>query len=158
MTGHPLGSPLRHSRQVYPIEFSADGSRALTASEDHTARVWDVLTAESIGPPMRHQDVIRDAHFSPDGAWVLTASQDGTARVWPMLSAAPAEASRLASLAEAVAGYRVNEGRAIVPLNDRAGKVAALRTELSASLGQPRSDTERLARRILLPTMPAAAP
>ena len=35
--------------------FSPDGRRILTASADHTTRVWNVDTGSQIGPSMVHE-------------------------------------------------------------------------------------------------------
>jgi WD40 repeat protein len=56
----------------------------VTASDDHTARVWDAQTGQPLSPPLQHQFDVKSASFSPDGKWVVTASWDNTARVWDM--------------------------------------------------------------------------
>jgi WD40 repeat protein len=81
-TGKPLGTPLRHDGQVLHAEFSSDGSRVVTASQDGTARVWDAATGEPVTPPLPHGAYAVCASFSPDGRRVVTVSQGGTARVW----------------------------------------------------------------------------
>ena len=63
-------------------QFSPDGSRIVTASDDHTARVWDAASGKPLGEPMRHEDDVKSAQFSPDGSRIVTASDDKTARVW----------------------------------------------------------------------------
>ncbi|MDQ6626272.1 MAG: hypothetical protein M3Y69_09090 [Verrucomicrobiota bacterium] len=41
--GEPLGPPFRHnSGRVNSVAFNTDGTRILSASNDHTARVWEV--------------------------------------------------------------------------------------------------------------------
>jgi WD40 repeat protein len=73
---------MRHEDVVYSAQFSPDGQRVVTASQDNTARVWDAATGKPLGEPMRHQGAVYSAQFSPDGRRVVTASQDNTARVW----------------------------------------------------------------------------
>jgi hypothetical protein len=41
-TGVALGPPLRHEEPVLSAAFSPDGTRVVTASYDHTARLWNV--------------------------------------------------------------------------------------------------------------------
>jgi WD40 repeat protein len=60
--------------------FSPDGSRILTASDDHTARLWDV--GKWLATLEGHTGSVRRAVFSPDDSRILTASDDNTARLW----------------------------------------------------------------------------
>jgi WD40 repeat protein len=83
----PLWLP--HQGKVLDAAFSPDGARIVTASEDHTARVWDAITGRPVTPPLRHQEKVVGAAFSPDGARVVTASWDGTARVWDATTGQP---------------------------------------------------------------------
>ena len=71
-----------HSGPVYSVGYSPDGTRIVTASADHTARIWDVSTGRQIGVLNGHTDWVLFAAYSPDGTHIVTASQDHTARVW----------------------------------------------------------------------------
>lgn len=74
---------LDHQRGVISATYDASGRRVLTASSDHTARVWNAVTGAWITPLLMHGDSVRHAAFSPDdGHRVLTASLDGSARIW----------------------------------------------------------------------------
>jgi WD40 repeat protein len=42
-TGRPLSPPLQHQGTVWSAAFNPDGTRVVTASMDHTARVWNLL-------------------------------------------------------------------------------------------------------------------
>jgi WD40 repeat protein len=53
-----------------------------TASDDHTARVWDAANGEAVTPPLAHRGVVWAVAWSSDGTRVATASEDRTARVW----------------------------------------------------------------------------
>ena len=70
---------------VQYASFSPDGRYLVTASNDHTARVWEVATGEAVTPSLRHNFLVTSAFFSPDGHRVVTASGDGTARVWEIV-------------------------------------------------------------------------
>ena len=86
-----------HRAPVRSAEFSADGKRIVTASEDNTARVWN---ADGTGEPLvlkGHDDPVRSATFSPDGSRVLTASQDHTVRIWRVSIPALLESLRSAT-------------------------------------------------------------
>jgi WD40 repeat protein len=71
-----------HEGPVVSATFSPDGRRIVTASADHTARVWDVETSKALTVLAGHKDGVLSAAFSPDGRRVLTASNDETARLW----------------------------------------------------------------------------
>jgi WD40 repeat protein len=96
---------MKHRDGVNYADFSPDGQRVVTASQDSTARIWDAATGQPIGEALKHQDAVSSAHFSPDGQRVLTASKDKTAQLWdvPTISGKDTGESvrLLAELAEA---------------------------------------------------------
>jgi dipeptidyl aminopeptidase/acylaminoacyl peptidase len=125
----PLTDSMRHDEWVNSAQFSPDGQRVVTASEDTTARLWDAATGKQIGEPMKHEDKVTSAQFSPDGQRVATTvsrpsvlsaqfSQDGqweattvsgqTARLWDVPIATGKDTREdillLAELAEATGG------------------------------------------------------
>ena len=70
-----------HVPTINRVAASPDGIHIVTASVDHTARIWELhgdLSAELKG----HGDSVFSATFSPDGRRIVTASADRTARVW----------------------------------------------------------------------------
>jgi dipeptidyl aminopeptidase/acylaminoacyl peptidase len=80
---------------VYSAQFSPDGQRLVTTSENTGARLWDVANGKAIGEPMKHdKSVLKEAEvysaqFSPDGQRLVTASSDTTARLWDAVSGKP---------------------------------------------------------------------
>ncbi len=54
--------------------FSPDGSRIATASDDATARIWDVATGKQIAV-LQHKASVLTVAFSPDGSRVVTGSK-----------------------------------------------------------------------------------
>jgi WD40 repeat protein/Flp pilus assembly protein TadD len=80
---------LRHSSNVLSAHFSPDGKRIVTASSDHTARVWDAQSGQPLTEPLKHDAKVLSAQFSPDGKRIVTASWDNTARAWDAQSGRP---------------------------------------------------------------------
>jgi WD40 repeat protein/serine/threonine protein kinase len=76
-----------HLKPVVDVSFSPDGGRVLTASLDHTARVWDAAEGTLLRTLAGHSNGVTSASWSPDGRRIVTASVDGTAAVWDALSA-----------------------------------------------------------------------
>jgi len=74
--------PLRHDHAVRFAGFSPDGLRIVTASHDHTARIWDAASGEPLCV-LRHDRRVIYAKFSADGRRVLTMD-DATTRIWDL--------------------------------------------------------------------------
>src|SRR5262249_9500803 len=72
---------VHHEGGVRSARFSTDGTRMITASDDHTARIWDARTGAQIAV-LHHDDTVIKARLSPDGRTALTASFDGSAALW----------------------------------------------------------------------------
>jgi WD40 repeat protein len=80
-----------HTGGVFTASFSPDGRRVVTASDDRTARVWDLSGPSPAAAVLGgHADQVGVAAFSPDGRRVVTASDDRTARVWDLSGPRPA--------------------------------------------------------------------
>lgn len=72
-----------HTGLVNTAVFNTDGDRVLTASDDGTARLWDIADGKkSLRTFSGHQDTVNSAVFNAAGDRVLTASDDGTTRLW----------------------------------------------------------------------------
>ncbi|MGE5340991.1 MAG: NACHT domain-containing protein [Candidatus Omnitrophota bacterium] len=78
-----FGSPnLKHSGAVRACAFSPDGTTVLSASDDHTLKLWDSGTGREIHTLTGHKDIVWGCAFSPDGRTVLSASSDRTLKLW----------------------------------------------------------------------------
>ena len=62
-----------HRDALTSVTFSPDGRRLLTASFDHDALIWGVVTGERVKSLVGRVAVVRGAAFSADGRWVATA-------------------------------------------------------------------------------------
>ena len=70
-----------HQGLVFSLRFSHDGARLLSASQDRTARVWQVADGSASTLLLGHDGEVHEAAWDGDErAW--TASNDGTLRQW----------------------------------------------------------------------------
>src|ERR1700757_3632488 len=81
----PLLASFAHQDQVHEATFSFDGTRVLTASAEHSAKLWEAASGKLLAS-FGHQGIVYHAAFSPDGARVLTASWDKTVKLWEAAS------------------------------------------------------------------------
>ncbi|MDB4958080.1 MAG: protein kinase [Myxococcales bacterium] len=98
--GKLVVAPIHHDRStsIDVAELSPDGTRVLTAGDDHVARVWELpdLVAEQGTPPAQlvwtlggHADKLVAAAFSSDGLRIATAGFDNRATVWDATTGEP---------------------------------------------------------------------
>jgi len=71
-----------HSGGVNSVAFSPDGTKVLTGSDDHTAKLWNASTGALIRTFAEHTDRVTSVAFYPDGAMLLTGSSDHTVKLW----------------------------------------------------------------------------
>lgn len=81
--------PIGHTMRVNTAVFSPDGKKIVTASYDHTAKIWDASSGLLLGNLDKHTAIVNMAQFSPacpsdpaGGKYIVTASADSTARIW----------------------------------------------------------------------------
>jgi WD40 repeat protein len=74
------------SCSIQSAVFSPDGTRIVTASSEHTARIWDSAGANQLLVLTGHDAPVCSAAYAPHGKHIVTAAEDGTARVWDAAS------------------------------------------------------------------------
>lgn len=73
---------MKHEGEVLWVEYSPDGSRLVSASQDGTARLWDAKTGGLVRTLSCHTGPVAMARFSKDGQQVVTVGADGKACVY----------------------------------------------------------------------------
>ncbi|ONI88740.1 hypothetical protein ALI22I_17250 [Saccharothrix sp. ALI-22-I] len=81
--GQPLGLT-GHTDIVTAVAVTPDGSRAVTGSQDATARVWDLATGRELHILTGHAAPVGAVAVTSDSSRVITGSDDGTAWVWDL--------------------------------------------------------------------------
>ncbi len=74
---------LLHPSEVKSAEFSPNGQRILTTTEDGRVKLWNRYGKEII-TLKGHQNRIWKSQFSPDSQKIVTASFDRTAKLWDL--------------------------------------------------------------------------
>jgi hypothetical protein len=88
----PPGGPLLrtltgHSRGVMAVAVTPDGRRAVSASSDHTLKVWDLRErGEELRTLTGHSRGVMAVAVTPDGRRAVSASDDHTLKVWDLES------------------------------------------------------------------------
>ncbi len=96
-----------HERRILAARFAPAGDLAVTASQDGTARLWD-LDGREVTALRGHEGAVADASFSGDGSLVLTRGADRAVRVWSRAGEALARLAHDTDVTEArFAGARV---------------------------------------------------
>lgn len=73
---------LWHKDIVNSAQYSPNGEKIITASDDSTAIVWNPKTGEDLFILKGHKGHVNYAQFSSDGEKIVTVSDDGTIIVW----------------------------------------------------------------------------
>jgi GTPase SAR1 family protein len=66
------------------VAVTPDGTRAVSASDDRTLRVWDMATGKALASLEGHTIWVLGVAVTPDGARAVSTSADETLRVWDL--------------------------------------------------------------------------
>ncbi|MCI0465077.1 MAG: protein kinase [Gemmataceae bacterium] len=111
-----------HDDNVVHAEFDVAGRRAVTVSDDSTARVWDVATGKLLAT-LTHTQAVRHATFNPAGSLVVTASADGTARIWEAATGRPLTPPLRHAAEVKHAAFHPNGAQVVTASADRTARV-----------------------------------
>lgn len=73
-----------HTASVLGVALSRDGRRAVSASDDHTLKVWEVESGRKLRTLEGHMAAVRGVALSGDGRLAVSASGDKTLKVWDL--------------------------------------------------------------------------
>jgi WD40 repeat protein len=65
-----------------------DGARALSGSDDHALKLWDLQTGAELGTLNGHALSVTAVAVTPDGAWALSGSDDHALKLWDLQTGA----------------------------------------------------------------------
>jgi WD40 repeat protein len=87
-TGHEVGTPGGHDREIRGLAFSRYRRHLASASVDGTVKLWDATrlgekqVARRIIRARSGQFALNTAAFSPDGRRLVTGGEENTVKVW----------------------------------------------------------------------------
>jgi WD40 repeat protein len=73
-----------HSGTIHGLAISRDGRRALSGSDDGTARLWDLEAGRELKVLQGHSQAVHGVALSPNGKWALTGGADHSVRLWDL--------------------------------------------------------------------------
>jgi guanine nucleotide-binding protein subunit beta-2-like 1 protein len=83
--GYPKRILHGHNHFVSDIVISSDGQFALSASWDHTLRLWDLNTGQTTRRFVGHSSDVLSVSFSADNRQIVSGSRDKTIKLWNTL-------------------------------------------------------------------------
>ena len=67
---------------VNSVAFSRDGKLIVSASRDHTLRLWDAGTGNPVGQPLQSDSAVCSVAFSPIDQRIVSGGLDGSLSLW----------------------------------------------------------------------------
>jgi len=81
-TKRQYGSLLGHEDDVTALAFSSDGRFAFTASDDRTARLWELPSCRCLRTFTTPKQTIDAVYFDPNKIFALSVTPGGVMRLW----------------------------------------------------------------------------
>jgi len=138
-SGEPIDT-VADDGPILEAAFSRDGRRLATGSASGSVRVWDARTGQPHTAPLGRGTVIETLRFSSDGQRLLDVSDVGMIRVWEVPTGEAADVPVLASMIEALTGYRFNQLGALSRVTKRLERLveerASVHDRSSASMAE----------------------
>jgi len=78
-----------HSGHVRAVAFTPDGKRLVSAGEDETVRIWDLVTGRCTTSLDEHPDPLWCLAVSADGNEAVSGDVDGVLMLWDMAAGKP---------------------------------------------------------------------
>jgi WD40 repeat protein len=105
------------------------------ASDDRTARLWDVATGVRLGPLLVHSGPVLAA-FQPKSQRIVTLAEDGPLRLWDVPPAVVGEPQAIKDWVEALTGKELTENGILREMDAEA--LQGLRETVRAHRSGPR--------------------
>ncbi|CAO3647559.1 unnamed protein product [Mucor hiemalis] len=83
--GVPRKALVGHNHIVQDLAISSDGQFALSASWDHTLRLWDLSTGKTTRRFVGHSKDVLSVAFSADNRQIVSGARDKTIKLWNTL-------------------------------------------------------------------------
>jgi WD40 repeat protein len=75
-----------HGQVINDIEYSPDGTKIATCSEDFTIKIWEIATGKEMTTMFGHTKAVNDLAFAPDSKTLVSVGDDKKVIIWDVES------------------------------------------------------------------------